>query len=368
MTTAGPTRPKLDYLESLRGLAAVSVALFHFRNTSFLTENAFVVNAERMVDFFFVLSGFVIAYNYLDRIVDAASLRRFQAKRFWRLYPLHLASLLVFVAIELAQYVYETYTGSPGSEAAFSRNNLHGFVDNLLLLQPFLDTDLTFNYPSWSISVEFFTYFIFGLVLLLAPRRYRLPVFLLAIVLSAADLAVSGGINQTRDLAIVRCIYSFFVGVVAFVISKHVLPRIGGMLGGYWSVAVLAATVVLVCMPDRFPPLVLPVLFALTVLVLVGESDRSPLKRVLSMPRLVRLGTISYGIYMLHASVWEVLRIGLVRVLHYPVVVAPDGVPRVALGPMGHTVVALGGLVVIVGAAQVSYRRLERPIRDWSRR
>jgi peptidoglycan/LPS O-acetylase OafA/YrhL len=367
MTTATDARPKLAFLESLRGLAAVSVALFHFRNTSFLTENAFVVNAERMVDFFFVLSGFVIAYKYLDAIVDTSSLRRFQARRFWRLYPLHLASLLIFVALEVAQYTYEMYTGTAGSEAAFSRNNLRAFLDNLVLLQPFLETALTFNYPSWSISVEFFTYFIFGVVLLVAPRGFRLPIFVIAVVLSAAGLAVSGGINQTRDLGLVRCIYSFFVGVVTFVVSRRLLPRVG-MLGSGWSAAVLAATVALVCMPGRFPPLALPVVFALTILVLVGERDQSPLKRVLSMPRLVHLGTISYGIYMLHASVWEVLRIGLIRALDYPVVVAPDGVPRVALGAVEHTVVTLAGMALIVTAAHVSYHRLERPVRDWARR
>jgi peptidoglycan/LPS O-acetylase OafA/YrhL len=271
------------------------------------------------------------------------------------------------VALEAAQFAYEAYTGSTGAEAAFSRNNLHGFVDNLFMLQPFLDTDLTFNYPSWSISVEFFTYFIFGTVLLVAPRAYRLPIFVIAIVLSAADLAVSGGINQTRDLAIVRCVYSFFVGVVAFVVSRRLMAR-SGTLGGCWSLAVLAPTVALVCLPQYFPPLALPIVFALAILVLVKERDTSPVKRVLSWPRLVHLGTISYGIYMIHASVWEVLRIGLVTAFRYPVAVASDGVPRVALGPVEHTVVTVIGLTLIVTAAHVSYRRFERPLRDWARR
>ena len=71
-------KERLLYLESLRGCAAIAVALFHFTNSSVLTQNRFVQNVETMVDFFFVLSGFVIAYSCFDRIVDWSSLVDFQ--------------------------------------------------------------------------------------------------------------------------------------------------------------------------------------------------------------------------------------------------------------------------------------------------
>ena len=117
-------RERLVYLESLRGFAAIAVALFHFSNSSFLTENPFIHNAETMVDFFFVLSGFVIAYNYFDRIVDLSSLVDFQVKRFWRLYPLHLVCLLGFLGLEAAQYAYELSSGSACAALRF-RETLH---------------------------------------------------------------------------------------------------------------------------------------------------------------------------------------------------------------------------------------------------
>ena len=61
-------KDKIYFLESLRGIAAISVALFHFQTESFLTNNIFIRNSWLMVDFFFVLSGFVIAYNYQSKI------------------------------------------------------------------------------------------------------------------------------------------------------------------------------------------------------------------------------------------------------------------------------------------------------------
>ena len=73
-------KERLLYLESLRGCAAIAVALFHFTNSSVLTQNRFVQNVETMVDFFFVLSGFVIAYSCFDRIVDWSSLVDFQVR------------------------------------------------------------------------------------------------------------------------------------------------------------------------------------------------------------------------------------------------------------------------------------------------
>ena len=86
-------------LESLRGFAAVSVALFHF-NVGSSFNNSFTNNAGIMVDFFFVLSGFVIALSYMEKIKNCNDLVSFQKKRFWRLYPLHMVMLLIFVLLE----------------------------------------------------------------------------------------------------------------------------------------------------------------------------------------------------------------------------------------------------------------------------
>ena len=56
-------KTKLNHLESLRGIAAITVVLFHWEVNSILNNN-FTKNGWIMVDFFFVLSGFIIAYNY----------------------------------------------------------------------------------------------------------------------------------------------------------------------------------------------------------------------------------------------------------------------------------------------------------------
>ena len=70
-------------LESLRGLAAFGVVLYHFQTSSPLSNNLFVRNSLHMVDFFFVLSGYVIALNYQHRLSSLAEIVTFQRRRFW---------------------------------------------------------------------------------------------------------------------------------------------------------------------------------------------------------------------------------------------------------------------------------------------
>ena len=118
-----------------------------------------------MVDFFFVLSGFVIAFNYIDRIYSLPELLTFQKKRFWRLYPLHLITLFLFVGIEIAKYIVEIQYGLVANNQAFSQNNFTSFLANIFLVQNLLITDPTFNTVSWSISSEFYTYTLFALLL-----------------------------------------------------------------------------------------------------------------------------------------------------------------------------------------------------------
>ncbi|TIU76049.1 MAG: acyltransferase, partial [Mesorhizobium sp.] len=77
-------------LDSWRGICALLVALFHFPTTSMISQSAFVGGSYLFVDFFFVLSGFVIASAYGGRLNEPDDLARFALVRFGRIYPLHL--------------------------------------------------------------------------------------------------------------------------------------------------------------------------------------------------------------------------------------------------------------------------------------
>src|SRR5438045_8537170 len=88
-------------LDSWRGIAACLVALFHLDAYSHLYDVPFLRNSWLFVDFFFVLSGFVIAANYQQRLLEGFGIGRFLLLRLGRLYPLPFAMLALVIAVEL---------------------------------------------------------------------------------------------------------------------------------------------------------------------------------------------------------------------------------------------------------------------------
>jgi peptidoglycan/LPS O-acetylase OafA/YrhL len=164
---------KIFVLESLRGIAAICVALYHYPSSSFL----YFKHGHFAVYFFFVLSGFVISLNYADKINNFKDLVNFQKKRFWRLYPTHFFVLLVIFLIQILKYFAVNYFEFKSGQIAFGDwYTLKDFVANLFLIQAIFNYFYVFSWngAAWSISTEFYVYIIFGMVLLFALQGYYL--------------------------------------------------------------------------------------------------------------------------------------------------------------------------------------------------
>src|SRR2546430_1942703 len=97
---------RFGVLDSWRGIAACLVALFHLDAYSHLDGVPFLRTSWLFVDFFFVLSGFVIAANYQQRLLDGFGVGRFLLLRLGRLYPLHFTMLALFVGVELLRALH----------------------------------------------------------------------------------------------------------------------------------------------------------------------------------------------------------------------------------------------------------------------
>ena len=113
---------------------------------------------------------------------------------------------------------------------------------------------LTWNTPSWSISAEFWTYILFALIVLLAPR-YRTIAFAATAALGAATVVAFSqhGMDATYDLGLPRCIFGFSVGYLVY----WARPRIGPMpsaIAPLAEVLTVLAIVAFVTMTNRSPP------------------------------------------------------------------------------------------------------------------
>src|SRR5687768_5126464 len=111
---------RFDALDSLRGVFALMVALVHLSALGHFFAWPLVRNAGFGVDFFFVLSGFVLMHAYGGRVGSAAQALDFLWRRVGRLYPLHLATLCVMLAIELGKWAVVRMLGLSAGEAPFS--------------------------------------------------------------------------------------------------------------------------------------------------------------------------------------------------------------------------------------------------------
>ncbi|MDE5446969.1 acyltransferase family protein [Bradyrhizobium sp. CSA207] len=309
-------------LDSIRGIAATSVVIHHLLlMPTFLTafpHNAwinwsFFRSAWLLVDLFFVLSGIVMSLSYVQGDFGRFSLREFMVRRLARVYPLHIVMLLaglLFRLLRIGLVVAGLVVAVP---ATFEVNNGYSFFLNLLLLHSmgFIDY-LSWNAPSWSISVEFYTYLAFGVVVLLAQRLGSLRyLYLGAALLAGGSLFVimfvldKPSLGLQTDFGILRCFVSFFLGVLTVRVVERLPRNIDAAMQGAIQLVAMAASIVLVSLVEAYPAIsfLAPVTFAVFLGSLLAFPNAVLVPRMLVARPLVWLGRRSYSVYMVHALV-----------------------------------------------------------------
>ncbi len=363
---------KYSSLESLRGVAAIMVALFH---SGFVTGDKYPVIAQGpiFVDFFFVLSGFVMAFAYQDKITEGLSFRSFVFLRVGRVYPLHLFMLLVWVPYIGAKYYAYHKMGLGPSDPA-NDNNLITFSSNLLLLHSLgFHDDQNWNTVSWSISVEFYTYLIFFIVISLFRKAYR-PVYSLLIVLlsyGALFMLTENSLLRTFDYGILRCVGGFFLGMLVFDLHQQNRFKAGAFLWSIIEITLVLLTALVVSQTDgsKTAQLISFVAFATTVFVFAAQSE-GVVSRFLNTSLLRFLGKLSYSIYMVHMIVFTVAAVLAHYILKMPsIVVEREGADLVRyINTPWADLITFGLLVIVVGFSWITYTWVEAPWRDRFRR
>lgn len=355
---------RLLALESLRGIAALSVAFLHLNIGSHFNNN-FVDNAWIMVDFFFVLSGFVISLSYIDKIASAHALYIFQKKRFLRIYPLHLIMLFAFVGLEIARIASGMLIGVNVSGDAFAApNDIFAIFANIFLLQNFLIPTSTFNYPSWSISSEFYTYLIFALLVFLTKSKRRLFILLIPLIILSGILLSKVGMEPVTNISgPLRCLYSFLIGVFTYFVFDKTRNLISLSTSFLATLLLTTSVVVITLFVDTdFDYLeLIPILFGLTILCISLTNQDTIINKILSINWLVYLGTISYGIYMIHAYIWLIINIAMRRLFNIAIFqndVTDGGYVRID-NIIIIDLIAVCSMGVLIFLAHLSYKYIE---------
>lgn len=323
----------IDALTGLRGLAAWMVVLYHFREytprfmggaASLLIDHGYLA-----VDLFFILSGLVLYINYHHQFesVQARVATSFYFRRIARIYPLHLAVLVLYLANPIAIALFSS-AGDPGS-----RYSLEYFLLSVFLIQNWgFTASVEWNIPAWSISTEFAAYLLFPILVCAikrgAGRASWMPMATyLGLLIAIPALYIGNGLPSLGEnisrLGIARCILEFSMGLVLgyhYVLNPAWLAR----QARYFLAAFCVVGVALLLIggaPDYFAA---PLLFTLLILSLLDA--RAPWSRFFAWRPLVYLGEISYSTYMIHYFVKDWIKflsseIGLTQYVVYVAVV-----------------------------------------------
>ncbi|RXR28832.1 acyltransferase family protein [Sphingobium fluviale] len=308
---SAPPRPQLDSLTAARGIAAWLVVLFHIRSgMPWLPADVLHVihKGYLAVDFFFILSGFVIWLSAQGEFAarGLGATPAFLRRRLARIYPLYAVMLALTVGfVLLLEATGRSTAGYPWAELP-----LH-----VLMLQNWGFTpDLSWNHPAWSISTEFAAYLLFPLLVLLFSPIARAPrwvilgamaclIGILAVGMQALGYTNLGGHIVKTGLA--RCIAEFAMGCLLCALWQQGVDRVSrtvaivALLGGgfVWAGGFTNELI-------AFP--------LVTTALIYLIADHSQRGGKIARP-LVYLGEISYATYLSHFMLFIWFKIALVN-------------------------------------------------------
>ena len=303
-----------------------------------------------------------MSLRYLDKISTWQDLVSFKQRRFWRLYPLHLITLLILVACEVLKLgLIEFSLHNPIQPPFTESKNIESLILNVFLLQNILEQKLSWNEPSWSISAEFLAYTVFGVLLfLLAKVRPWLYLVSGVIVLVSAVYLWSSIVTFSGPL---RCLQAFFLGVFVHSSVDHTSWSWLGRLAGP-SLLLSVMAVIFFTATGGPSNIFFPFLFASNILFLVKADPKSVTYQFLSLFPLVHLGRISYSVYMIHGILWYFLAVVLRLVFKIPYTPNSDQQPIFQFESVwAADLVMLWGLLMLLLIAHHSYYRIEQRYR-----
>lgn len=344
-------------LTSLRGIAALLVLVFHAAiwgfSPYFVSITSFAVKGYLWVDFFFLLSGFVIAHTYGSRFAGRIGVRAvtgYLLARFARIYPLHLVTLLFLALVAIVRAT------ALGDLQPVTHAGLHftfpSFVANLFLVHSLgIYAYPTWNEPSWSISSEAAVYLAFPFLFLATARCRHVP-----LVVASCSAALVGiyFLRDPRTLAsgTIRCAAEFTIGLCLY--RLYAERRIAPL----WSTdRVATAVVIALVLSLHFGLFDLLIVPELCLLLIVAVANQARFKTVLCADVLQYLGRISYSVYLVHWPVFYVAALAVQWRWGGDVIVRRGGGLRIA--------VLLASASAIIALASLSYRYVEMPCRTW---
>lgn len=322
-TVSNMGRSKLAPLTAMRFFAASMIVIGHAHPLFGSYGIATTIPLNQGVSFFFVLSGFILTYNY-PALSNTTEFRKFWVSRIARIWPLHIVMCAIWIALV---FNFDQKTHFPGADGIIR------LIANLFLLQiwvPLHSWVLSFNGVSWSIAVELFFYACFPL--LISNWRTKWPTLIAAQLLLVLIAIFAGAYWQLpsepgQNFGLANILYfnplvrlfEFTIGIVTALSVARMIENPLKIHPSGWLIlelfSIFAASVSLLAVVDL--PRVREVLgasfgyylsnqggaFFFAIMIGIFSISKGPIAHLLSTRVLVFLGEISFALYLSHAIV-----------------------------------------------------------------
>jgi len=368
------SKPRYEILDGLRGVAALIVVAYHFFETFSSNPATQALNHGYLaVDFFFVLSGFVIGYAYDDRWGKMTTWGFFK-RRLVRLHPMVIMGSLLGVVF----FYFGACDAFPLIAQTPWWKLLLMFLVGCLMIPVTAGMDIRgwaetypVNGPQWSLFLEYCANILYALVI----RRFGKGM-LIAFVACSAVMTVDFGLHLNLFgflhegeytpgsmtggwgivgtqlyIAVARLCYPFFCGLLLSRIRKFV-----GLKGGFWWCSLIVAAAL--CAPRIGSPAntlangayeAACVLFVFPLVVAMGAGSRVTGRRSMAVCKF--LGDISYPIY----------------ITHFPLIYMHKAwaMGHTDLPLSTHIVVCVGLFFIAILTAYMLLKVYDEPAREW---
>ncbi len=337
-------------LQSLRFIFAIMIFLHHYPVNG---VGLFEAGGSCGVSFFLVLSGFVMAFGYYDKVQQSAfHFKDYIAKRLVRIYPVHILCLLLFILLNVGRFFDDS-------------NLLVKLIPNALLLQSWTSDYFSGNAVSWCLCDMLFFYLLFPYIVRvlaqLKPKHIAGLVVLVAVIY-AAILKYLPSEYDHRVLYITPLLrlidFGLGIGVYRlyrYLISNSIGEKIHNLSFATKTTIEVLLIVVLTVQIYLFPLVPTQFIcasywwFIMATLILVFalfDNYRGGISLVLSCKSMRFLGEFSFTLYMVHVLVIQFLR----PLFHQLPMHLPGYITLILI------------FVITLGVGYIVYRYYEQPI------
>ncbi len=373
-------KPYLHNLTSLRGIAAILVAVLHFH--FFLgpivpyKEAVLIDKLYMMVDLFFILSGFIMCYVYENNFINGikkTKYKSFLVARLARIYPLHVLTLCAEILILLFLLSINKFDLLPAHGKHLYR--LDAIPVQLTFLQTvgIFNFD-TFNAPAWSLSAEWWAYVLFPFLFLIFKRigyKNWIVIFLIALlgwisiefVLSGLEPFMNHPPNahkKTLDVnwhfGTLRGIFGFIAGMAIWQVFKK--EKMKTIMGNGWTLLLLLFISIWSMYQEYYDSFTVTIF---TFIILSSAYGSRNIDKFYSFKVFRKLGEWSFSIY-----IWHMVLIHIIILYFIFNRVAPiRGLLRPFKEDYPVLLLVVIFLIITCFVGYLSFKYIETPTRRW---